>query len=517
MSTDGTRPERPGRRDGGAGGPRRSDDASRRFREPSRGFDERSRGPDGRSPRPGDRSRGFDDRSRRLGDRSRALDDRSRDAGDTPRRIGDVSHRYGEASHRDRDAARPSEESRGSASSTRRADDATSHAGDDRPAIRLESDLLPAGPWIYGRQVEPPPAGVEDGALVDVVDATGRWVAHALYNASSDIRLRVLSRGKKSDLREPRDFVLRAIASADRVRKKLLRLPEVTSAYRIVHAEGDDLPGLVVDKLGPVLVCEHHALGFWRMRADVEWALGELYPGHPVVHKVPNSARNAERFEPEEPIDVGEVELVEHDVAYRIAPGRGHKTGFFCDQRDNRMLVASFARGQTVLDLCCNTGGFALQAARLGAQRVRAVDLDEVVLERARDAAERNRLAIDLVHADAFDVMRETKTARERPGVVVLDPHKIVLNRAQLDAGLHRYGDMNTLALECVRPGGLLATFSCSGAVELGVFLGMVFQSARRARRSVRLLQVVGAGPDHPQRPDFSRSRYLKGALLAVD
>ncbi|MBI5363891.1 MAG: class I SAM-dependent rRNA methyltransferase [Planctomycetes bacterium] len=388
---------------------------------------------------------------------------------------------------------------------------------DTRPTVRLATDELPLGPWIYARQVEPPREGVEDGALVEVEDASGRFVAHALYNANSDIRLRVLARGKKSDLREPRDFLLRALSNADRLRKKLLRLPEVTEAYRVAHAEGDDLPGLVVDRLGSVLVCEHHALGFWKLRADVEWALNELYPGFEVVHKVPKSAENAERFSPEPPRDVGETTFLEHQVRYRVTPGRGHKTGFFCDQRDNRLEVARYARGQYVLDLCCNTGGFALQAARAGAQRVRAVDLDEVVLERARAAADENQLSVEFQHADAFDVLRAARTDRERPGVVVLDPHKIVANRNQLEEGLHRDGDMNTLALETVKPGGLLATFSCSGALDLPTFLGMLFQSARRARRPIRLLGVLGAAADHPQRPEFSRSRYLKGALLAVD
>ena len=388
---------------------------------------------------------------------------------------------------------------------------------DERPTIRLATDELSLGPWIYGRQVAFPDTEVEDGALVEVVDASGRFVGHGLYNGSSDIRLRMLTRGKKSELREPRDFLLRALSNADRVRKKLLRLPEVTEAYRIAHAEGDDLPGLVVDRLGAVIVCEHHARGFWRLRDDVEWAVRELYPECEVVHKVPNSAANAERFEPEPPRDVGETTFLEHQVRYRVAPGRGHKTGFFCDQRDNRLKVAQYARGQFVLDLCCNTGGFALQAARNGAARVRAVDLDEVVLERAAAAADENRLAVEFVHADAFDVLRETRAARERPGVVVLDPHKIIANRNQIEEGLHRYGDLNTLGLECVKPGGLLATFSCSGALDLPTFLGMLFQSARRARRGVRLLDVLGAAPDHPQRPEFSRSRYLKGALLAVD
>jgi 23S rRNA (cytosine1962-C5)-methyltransferase len=385
------------------------------------------------------------------------------------------------------------------------------------PPVRLLTDELPKGPWIFGRQVETRDAPL-DGSLVEVLDHSGRFCGHGLYNGASDIRVRLLSRGKKSELRNPRDFLLRRLASADRIRKKVLRLPEVTDAYRIVHAEGDDLPGLIVDKLGDCLVCEHHSLGFWKLRRELESALSELYPEVPIVHRVPPSVTKSEGFTPEEPTaDLGQRWIKENGLAFPVRPGHGHKTGWFCDQRDNRVRVASFARGQDVLDLCCNAGGFALHAARAGASRVRGIDLDEVPIASARDAAAKNGLAAEFIHADAFDVLRSVREDRQKPGVVVVDPHKIVKTRMQLEAGLKRYSDLNTLALECVRPGGVVATFSCSGILDLPSFLGMVFQAARRAGREIRLLETLGAGPDHPQRPEFSRSRYLKGALLAVD
>lgn len=385
-------------------------------------------------------------------------------------------------------------------------------------AVQLLTDQLPSGPWIFARQVLAPKEQLAPGSLVEVYDASDRFVGHGLFNARSDITVRLLSRGKKSDLRNVREFLVRKLASADRVRKKVLRLPEKTDAYRIVHAEGDDLSGLIVDKLGNSLVCEHHARGFWNLRQEVEGALGELYPGVPVVHRVPKSAAKSEGFEPDEaPRDVGTVIVRENGVDLPVRPGSGHKTGYFCDQRDNRLLVAELARGQDVLDMCTNSGGFALQAKRLGARRVVAVDLDEVVLETARHAGRLNALEIEFVHSDGFNYLREARTAREKPGVVVLDPHKIVRGSADREQGLRTYGDWNTLALQVVKPGGIVATFSCSGAVDLPTFLGVVFQSARRAEREVRLLATLGAGPDHPQRPDFTRSRYLKGALLAVD
>lgn len=394
------------------------------------------------------------------------------------------------------------------------------------PIVRLATDELHRGPWIYARQVAPSAAAdePEPGALVEVEDASGRFLGHALFNGASDIRLRWLSRGRRTALRRPVDFLTARIKQADDLRRKTLRLPRVTDAYRVAHAEGDDLPGLVIDHLAGTLVCEHHALGFWRLREDVERALERLYPGARVVHRVPRAARKHEGFDLDElesaaSDDVEPTVVSERGLAYLVRPGTGHKTGWFCDQRDNRAAVGELAEGRDVLDLFCNFGGFALHAARAGARRVTAVDLDETVLAGAQEAARRNALDVELRHADAFDVLRETVALPEarRPGLVVLDPHKLIAGRAAQETGRRKYLDLNALALEAVRPGGLLATFSCSGALELSAFLGICFQAARRAERGIRVLGLMGAGPDHPQRPDFPRSRYLKGALVAVD
>lgn len=388
--------------------------------------------------------------------------------------------------------------------------------------MRLESDEISRGPWVYGRQVLEAP-GVPDGSLVAVEDASGRFVGHGLFNASSDIRLRWLSRGRKNALDKPAEFLSARLRAADDLRRRTLRLEESGSAYRIAHAEGDDLPGLIVDRLGSALVCEYHSFGFLNLRAEIEQSLARLYPGLSVVHRVPESAQRSEKIParalPDELADVPEQWIEEHGLAYPVQPAGGHKTGWFCDQRDNRLRVGQLARGRNVLDLFCNTGGFALQAAKHGARKVRAVDLDEKAVARAQRAAERNQLAVECVHADAFDILREVSRAaeHERPDLVICDPHKFIPSRALLESGRHKYLDLFALGLSATRPGGLLALFSCSGSLELEGFLGLIFAASRRAERPIRLLSILEAGPDHPQRPDWPRSRYLKGALLALD
>lgn len=386
-----------------------------------------------------------------------------------------------------------------------------------RPCVRLASDEFPSGPWIFGRQVEDS-GGARDGQLVEVLDASQRFVAHALYNGASDIRLRVLSRGRRRDLDRPREFLLEVLKSADRLRRRVLRLPEVTDAYRIAHAEGDDLPGLIVDRLGPWIVCDHHSLGFWNLRQEVAWALSQLYPDLSILQRMPAGAAKSEGCPAGEPdVDPGEVIITEHGLRYPVLPAGGHKTGWFCDQRDNRRRVASFAAGRDVADLFCNLGGFGLACARAGARSVRSVDLDEVVLERAQAAARLNDLPVEHVHMDAFNYLRALQSREERPGLIVVDPHKLIPSKNDLERGQRKYLDLNALAFESVRPGGLVATFSCSGLLTESTFVGTLFAAGRRAGRGLRLLEQYGAAPDHPQRPDFSRSRYLKGALVAVD
>jgi 23S rRNA (cytosine1962-C5)-methyltransferase len=392
------------------------------------------------------------------------------------------------------------------------------------PQVSLLTDRLPRGPWIYARQVDRPEGWIEGGELVEVVDDQGRFVGHAHYNAASDIRLRMLWRGRRTDLSHPREFLERRIAVADRLRRKVLGLERSTDVYRVVHAEGDGLSGLIIDRLGDVLVCEHHAVGPWRWRDHLTGVLQSLYSGATVVHRMPERAARREGLDGAPPPQIDghlprEVHVTEHGLVYAVHPGEGHKTGFFCDQRDSRARIRSLAEGRRVADLCCNGGGFALNAAAGGAREVTAVDLDEVVLEDARRSAELNATALGSTlprfqHADAFQWLRECGGGF---GLVVLDPPKWAAGRPELEEATRRYHDLNTLGIQAAGRDGLVATFSCSGALDMPSFMGIVFGAARRAERRIQLLETMGAGADHPQDPDFPRSRYLKGALLRVE
>lgn len=413
------------------------------------------------------------------------------------------------------------------------------------PWVRLRSATR--HPFIYRRMVESADEAARPGDIVQVYDRAGRFFGRGLYNPRSQIVVRMLTHEDVPvDDRFWRDRLLQALEL-----RRALRLEEVTDAYRLVHAEGDQLSGLVVERYGDCLVFELFALGMHVRRASLARLLVELLgvpvsldrPGRPaecwtVVFRAdahvqqleglrlerpeicrlpepqagPAAGTGAERSSP-----LPRVVIREHGVRYRVDLTGGQKTGFFCDQRDNRRRFAELCRGARVLDLCCYTGAFGL-CARLvgGAQHVTGVDLDEKAIALARQNAHLNQTRLELVHADVFPWLRQRIDQAGQYDAVVLDPPRLALSRAQYPEALRKYGDLNALALRVVRPGGFLLTCSCSGLVSRAAFAETVFAAARRAGRHVQVLDVTGAAPDHPLMPDCPESAYLKCLWLRV-
>jgi 23S rRNA (cytosine1962-C5)-methyltransferase len=208
----------------------------------------------------------------------------------------------------------------------------------------------------------------------------------------------------------------------------------------------------------------------------------------------------------------------EHGVRFRVAPGSKHKTGFFADQRDNRRTLASYCAGKRVLDLCCNSGGFAVYAKALGkAEEVVGVDLDETALALARQNAALNQVRLRFVQADLFPWLRDAIGNGERFDVVVLDPAKQTRDREEVDVALKRYLDMNRLALQVVSPGGIFLSCSCTGLIGEADFLEMLRRAAWQAGRTVQVVKIAGAGPDHPFYLHAQEGRYLKAVFCRVD
>jgi 23S rRNA (cytosine1962-C5)-methyltransferase len=382
------------------------------------------------------------------------------------------------------------------------------------PIVRLRNAWRSSHPWIFQKLVEKPVAKPKPGSLVDIVGVEGEWIGRGFYNGHSRIALRIL----ETDRDTPVDaaWFVRRIAAAVSLRRDVLRLDAVSDAWRVVHSEGDGLSGLVVDRYGDLLVVEYFSAGMFRHREWIYDALRAQFPGCRFHAFADEHVQKQESFDFRGSEPAAPSIITEHGIRFRADPAGAHKTGFFADQRDNRQWLSQHVAGQRVLDLCCNTGGFGVYAAVRGASEVVGIDIDEDVLSIAKGNAKLNNAHVKFVQADIFPWLRDAGNRGERFDVVILDPAKLTRDRDQVIPALKKYLDMNKLALGVVRPGGLLATFSCTGLVSEDEFLGMLRRAAFYAGRTVQVLKIAGAGPDHPFLAQVPESRYLKAVFCRV-
>jgi 23S rRNA (cytosine1962-C5)-methyltransferase len=388
--------------------------------------------------------------------------------------------------------------------------------GEGNPQVRLKIARRSSHPWIFQKMVEKPARRLPGGTVVDIVDRDNQWVGRGFYNGHSRIALRVLT----TDPAEAVDdtFFARRLGRAVALRQDWLGLDAVTDAYRLVHSEGDALSGLVVDRFGATVVLEFFAAGMYRFRPAIQKALGSCFPDSRLYWFAEEHVQKQESFDCRSPEPPPAGVITEHGLRFRVAPGSKHKTGFFLDQRDNRKALAGFCAGRRVLDLCCNTGGFAVYAKALGgADEVIGIDLDEQAIALARQNANLNQARIRFVQADLFPWLRDALAAGQRFDVVVLDPSKQTRDREEIGYALKRYLDMNRLALQAVAPGGLLLTCSCTGLVREETFLETLRRAAWQAGRTLQVMRLAGAGADHPFLVHVPEGRYLKAVFARVE
>ncbi len=371
------------------------------------------------------------------------------------------------------------------------------------------------------------------GDLVAVYGPGQQLLGYGLYNPRSEIAVRMLFQG--ADLPDDARWQGR-LDEAIALRRDLLRLDESTNAYRLIHAEADGLSGLVVDRLGDVLSAEAYTLGMYQ-RSEAILRCLDVACGtrHTLVRPSPQFL-SQEGHEPPaiaSPELPEQVTIQEYGTRFRVRFAGGHKTGFFCDQRENRRRLAEFCPGRSVLDLCCYTGGFSVQAMRLGhAAEVTGVDLDAEPLQLARDNANLNQVRVHFVQADVFNYMREMLAQGRQYDVLVLDPPKLVRSRAELEEGTRKHFDLNRLAMRLVRPGGLMLSCCCSGLLKPPDFLSLLCSAAyqagpllsaataekseRHAARPMQILAQTGAAADHPIASNVPESEYLKAVWMRL-
>ena len=391
------------------------------------------------------------------------------------------------------------------------------------PAIRLNPRMhmraLSGHPWIYSNEIGMDAAirSLPAGSIVRFQSAEGRALGTGYFNPHTLIAGRILTR----DPEQPVDaaFFRARFAAALALRDKLFDKP----FYRLIHAEADGLPGLIVDRFGGVVVVQANTAGMDALIEPVVAALKETVKPDAIVLRLDTPARQTEGLLQDVRVVHGKVDgpvrLEENGVAFFADLAGGQKTGWFYDHRDNRAFVAKFAKGGKVLDLYTFAGAFGLQCAAAGAKEVVAIDRSEPALARAKQAAEANGVTavMDIRRAEAFEAMESMGQGGRRFDVVIADPPAFVKSKKDLKPGLKGYRKMVKLAAPLVQPGGILLAASCSHNVSPEAFAEEVARGLGDVRRSGRILRSAGAGPDHPVHPLLPESAYLKCMVLQLD
>ncbi|MFM0325423.1 class I SAM-dependent rRNA methyltransferase [Caballeronia glebae] len=388
-----------------------------------------------------------------------------------------------------------------------------------------DKSLVRRHPWIYSNAIARIDGNPSPGATVVVRAADGRFLARASYSPHSQIRARVWT----FDESEPIDhaFFKRRVQRAVAHRRTMVK---DTGATRLIFGEADGLPGLIVDyyvaDVGAhaQLVCQFMATGVEAWKEPIVQALVDATGCPNVYERSDVSIRQKEGLEQTTGVLAGDAPpetLVTNEcgVRYHVDVRHGHKTGFYIDQRDNRVLVAQHAQGREVLNCFCYTGGFSLAALKGGATRVVSVDSSGEALALARENVLANGFdaeKAEWLDADAFKTLRRLYDEGRRFDLIVLDPPKFAPSKETVDRAARAYKDINLSGFKLLRPGGLLFTYSCSGAIDSDLFQKIVAGAAADARVDARILKRLGAGVDHPLLTAFPEGEYLKGLLLQI-
>lgn len=377
---------------------------------------------------------------------------------------------------------------------------------------RGREDRIRGGhPWVFAGDLAGPPDPESAGGAVEVVDFRGRFLGMALCNPESNLTLRMVSRQKEEI---GRDFVARRLAAALALRKAVLG---DVPAMRLLNAESDGLPALIADRYGDYIVVQSLGLGADRLLPHLVEELVAQVGATGIYERSDVPVRALEGLEERKGVLWGQdppplVEIREGDARILVDLHEGQKTGFFLDQRPNRLKLQALSRGKRVLNTFCYSGGFSLAAALGGAREVIGVDISAGAIELAEKNAALNDLEdrCHWIEANAFDHLRDLDRLKERFDVVILDPPAFTKTRDSIPGAVRGYKEINLRALKILNPGGILVSSSCSHHIDPQLFLDIIAEAAADAGRTVRMVDYTGPGPDHPSLPAAAETRYLK-------
>lgn len=378
-------------------------------------------------------------------------------------------------------------------------------------------------PWIFSGAIQRVGGAPTPGDLVAIRTQGGDYLATGYYNPQSQIRARLLTWDERETLGPAfwRGRLTHALAL-----RQALALEPATTAYRLVNAEADGLPGLIVDRYGDYVVLQSLTMGIEKRKTWLVDALWDLLQPAGILERSDVNVRSKEGLGPAVGLLRGapppdQLLIQENGLAYYVDVWRGHKTGHYLDQRDNRAHVTEpcFVAGRRVLNVFAYTGGFGVYAGVRGAQAVTHVDGSAELLAQAQANMRLNgldRRQDEYITADAFELLRHFRDSGRRFDLIILDPPKFAHSQADVLAATRGYKDLNWLACRLLEPGGWLATFSCSGLVSAELFQKVVFGAALDAGRDAQIIHTLTQGPDHPILLSFPEAAYLKGLLLRV-
>jgi 23S rRNA (cytosine1962-C5)-methyltransferase len=390
----------------------------------------------------------------------------------------------------------------------------------DYPRIFLkkgrEASLLRGHPWVFSGAVSSVEGRPEQGDVVVAATHKKDPLALGFYNPHCDIAFRLLTGETNAAIDE--NFWHRRLRTAIALREKVI--PRHTNACRLINAEGDGMPGLIVDRYGQYMALSIATAGMEKLRGVILDVLLEEMRPEGVYERSEGRARQIEGLDDRMGSVCGNVpetvEIMENGLCFKVDMLAGQKTGFFLDQRPNRQLLETLSAGATVLNCFSYTGAFSVYCARGGAKRVISVESSEAANELARGNLEGNGFSPHdhpVVRADVFAYLRQ---AGEPFDVVILDPPAFAKARKDMEKAARAYKDINLHAMRCIGDGGILATFSCSNYIDEELFGKIVAGAVRDAGKMARLLQVLGPGPDHPVNLAHPEGRYLKGLVLHI-
>ena len=393
-----------------------------------------------------------------------------------------------------------------------------------QPAILLragrEKSLLRRHPWIFSGAVERIDGAPVSGDTLPVRDDSGNFLAWAAYNASSQITARVWSWREEENI--DAEFFRHRITAALAARNGL-NLSRNSNGMRLIHAESDGLPGLIVDQYGDVLVMQIGSAGAERWRDTCADILQELCKPECIYERSDSDSRALEGLELRNGVLRGalpdNVEVIENGLRFKVDVAAGQKTGFYLDQRNNRALTETLAHDKDVLNCFCYTGGFSLYALRGGAKSVLSIDASADALRIAEKSVTRNGLdasRAEWLEADVFQALRTLRDQGRKFDLIILDPPKFAPTAAFAEKAARGYKDINLLAFKLLRPGGLLATYSCSGGISVDLFQKIIAGAALDAGVDAQIVHHLHASADHSVLLSFPEGAYLKGLVLRV-